>query len=60
VIECQTPDGRFGFERLTALLGGVEATDAASVMGSVLEATVVGPGQLELRRRRRAVPARAG
>jgi len=44
VIECQTPDGRFGFERLTALLGGVEVTDAASVMRSVLEATVSAPG----------------
>jgi PAS domain S-box-containing protein len=43
VIECMTPAGRFGFERLTALLARVEASDAPGVMRAVLEETVAAP-----------------
>jgi PAS domain S-box-containing protein len=44
VIECGTPAGRFGFERLTALLGRVDAADAPGIMRAVLDATVQAPG----------------
>jgi PAS domain S-box-containing protein len=44
VIECKTPDGRLGFEQLTALLGRAEASDAPGVMRAVLDATVAAPG----------------
>jgi phosphoserine phosphatase RsbU/P len=43
VIECKTPAGRFGFEQLTALLGRGEASDAPTVMRTVLDATVEAP-----------------
>jgi serine phosphatase RsbU (regulator of sigma subunit) len=43
VIECRTPDGRFGFERLMELLGRVGASDAPGVMRAVLDATVAAP-----------------
>jgi phosphoserine phosphatase RsbU/P len=43
VIECKTPAGRFGFDQLTALLGRAEASDAPSVLRTVLEATVAAP-----------------
>ena len=43
VIECKTPDGRFGFEQLGALLGRVEASDAAGITRAVLDATVSAP-----------------
>jgi len=44
VTECVTPDGRFGFEQLGTLLGGLAATDAAGVTRAVLDATVAAPG----------------
>jgi phosphoserine phosphatase RsbU/P len=40
VIECKTPAGRFGFEQLAALLGGLGEHDPANITRAVLGATV--------------------
>jgi PAS domain S-box-containing protein len=40
ITECQTPEGRFGSERLAALLGGLTGQDAASVTRRVAAAVV--------------------
>jgi phosphoserine phosphatase RsbU/P len=44
VTECLTPEGRFGSERLTALLGGLNGRDAVTVTRRVAEDVVDAPG----------------
>jgi serine phosphatase RsbU (regulator of sigma subunit) len=44
VTECKTPTGRFGGERLMALLGRLPGNDAAAVTHAILDATVAAPG----------------
>jgi PAS domain S-box-containing protein len=44
VTECQTPEGRFGSERLAALLGGLHDRDAVAVTRRVAAEVVDAPG----------------